>query len=94
MFGDVSGSSLAVALPAVLLSNGFSRGHEREADRYAFALLRRHGQSPTAFADIMERLQQAQPEAGDDDKGPMGYLSTHPSTPERVRAAHEAASDR
>ena len=35
--GDVSGSSLAVSIPAVLLSNGFSRGHEREADEYAFA---------------------------------------------------------
>src|SRR5690606_32090716 len=50
LFGDASGSSLAVAIPATLLTSGFSRGYEREADAYAFDLLLRHGQSPRAFA--------------------------------------------
>ena len=90
LFGDVSGSSLAVSIPAVLLSNGFSRGHEREADAYAFDLLRRRGHSPRAFAALMRRLAAERPEA--DGRGPLGYLSTHPPSPERIAAAERAAS--
>lgn len=89
LFGDPSGSSLAVSIPAVLLSNGFSRGHEREADRYAWDLLRRHGHSPEAFASMMGRLAKAHPESGGD--GVAGYLSTHPPSRERILAAREAA---
>ena len=55
----VAGSSLTVSVPATLLSNGFSRGHEREADQYAFALLKRHGKSPRDFATLMSRLMKA-----------------------------------
>jgi Zn-dependent protease with chaperone function len=90
MFGDMSGSSLAVSVPAVLLSNGFSRGHEREADAYAFDLLRRHGRSPAAFAAIMRRLADQRPHAM--EQGVGGYLSTHPPTPERIAAAERAAA--
>ena len=90
LFGDASGSSLAVSVPAVLLTNGFSRGHEREADLYAFELLRRHGRSPKAFAAILRRLAAAR--ASSEEKGALGYLSTHPPTPERIAAA-EAASE-
>lgn len=86
-FGDVSGSSLAVAVPTVLLKSGYSRGHEREADAYALELLRRRGIDPSAFARIMRRLQ-AHSGAG---QGIDGYLSTHPPTPERIRAAEAAA---
>lgn len=88
LLGDVSGSSLAVSLPAVLLSNGFSRGHEREADDYAFALLKRRGISPKAFATVMRRLLKRDPADGG---GPIGYLSTHPPTPQRIKAAEAAA---
>lgn len=88
LVGDASGSSLAVSLPAVLLSNGFSRGHEREADQYAFGLLRRHGRSPRAFAEILGRLVRT---TAGTDEGPIGYLSTHPPTPERIAAAERAA---
>lgn len=88
LLGDASGSSLAVSLPAVLLGNGFSRGHEREADDYAFRLLKRRGISPLAFASIMRRLLRHDPAAAG---GAIGYLSTHPPTPERIRAAEDAA---
>lgn len=90
MLGDATGSSLAVSIPATLLSNGFSRDHEREADRYAFALLKRHGKSPKAFASLMSRMMQAHGMGGADE-GAMGYLSTHPPSRERVRAAEQAA---
>ncbi|WP_407352225.1 M48 family metallopeptidase [Luteimonas sp. R10] len=91
LFGDVSGSSLAVALPAVLLSSGYSRGHEREADAHALQLLRSRGIPEQAFASIMRRLSAEIPDGI--ERGPMGYLSTHPPTPERIEAA-ERASDR
>ena len=83
MLGDASGSSVVASIPSVLLSSGFSRGHEREADRYAFALLERQGIAPAAFARIMQRLGEVH---GMDD-GTPGWLSTHPPTPERIRAA-------
>lgn len=89
LMGDVSGSSLAVAIPAVLLTSGFSRGHEREADAYAFDLLERRGISPRAFADIMRRLSDEH--GGRADGELIGYLSTHPPSPERIAAAERAA---
>lgn len=90
LLGDASGSSLAVSIPATLLSNGFSREHEREADQYAFGLLKRHGKSPLAFGQIMSRLMKENG-VGDDGVGVIGYLSTHPPSRERVRAAEAAA---
>ena len=90
MLGDASGSSLTVSVPATLLSNGFSRGHEREADQYAFALLKRHGKSPKDFASLMSRLMKAH--GMDDADGVIGYMSTHPPSQERVQAAEAAAT--
>ena len=89
LFGDVSGSSLAVSIPATLLTSGFSRGYEREADAYAFDLLLRRGQSPRAFAAMMRRLSADLPDGL--EQGPIGYLSTHPPSPERIAAAERAA---
>lgn len=90
VFGDATGSSLAVSVPAALLSNRFSRGHEREADDYAFELLRRRGHSPRDFAEVMRRLSAGLP-AGIEE-GAAGYLSSHPPSPERIRAAEQAAA--
>ncbi|SIQ49477.1 M48 family metallopeptidase [Solilutibacter tolerans] len=93
MLGDATGSSLAVSIPATLLSNGFSRDHEREADQYAFALLKRHGKSPRDFATLMARLMKAHG-MEDVDGSVIGYLSTHPPSQERVRAAEAADASR
>jgi Zn-dependent protease with chaperone function len=38
---------------------------------------------------MMRRLSAQVPEAL--EKGPMGYLSTHPPSPERIGAAEQAA---
>lgn len=87
LFGDVSGSSLTVSMPTVLLETGFSREHEREADEFAFALLLRQGRSPQAFADMLRRLTKTR----GDDGAVIGYFSTHPATDQRVRRAEQAA---
>lgn len=87
LIGDVSGSSLTVALPTVLLETGFSRGHEREADDFAFVLMKRKGISPNAFAEALQALTKAhgaEPDA-------ISYFSTHPATQERIARARAAA---
>lgn len=90
LFGDLSGTgSLSVSIPVLLLESGFSRKHEREADAFAFELLERNGISPEAFARVMEKLSAGR----GGEAGVVGYLSTHPPSPERIEAARRAASE-
>lgn len=91
LLGDVSGSSLTVTMPTVLLETGFSRGHEREADEFGFKLLRSQGRSPKTFADILRKLVKQKP--GDDSGDAIGYISTHPSSEQRIRRAEQAARE-
>ena len=87
--GDAVGTTiLAAALPAVLLRTRYSRQFESEADDYAFAILKRHGQSPQAFADLMRRLRLRE-RASEDTKSLLQYLSTHPATEERIQRAEQ-----
>ncbi|TNJ33840.1 M48 family metallopeptidase [Arenimonas terrae] len=89
LFGDLSGTgSLSVSIPVLLLESGFSRDHEREADRFAFGLLDKHRRSPADFARAMRRLSA---HYGERDFGAISYLSTHPPSAERVEAAERAA---
>jgi predicted Zn-dependent protease len=85
--GDaVSTTLLAAAIPTALLQAHYSRQFENEADDYAFALLKRHGQSPQAFADLLRRLEKRHPAFA--SKQPvLEYLSTHPATEERIERA-------
>ena len=86
--GDASSlGSLAVSVPAVLLSSGYSRGFEGEADAFAFELLARRGISPARFADIMQRLTDEAP----DEPDALGWISTHPASAARIEAARRAA---
>lgn len=78
--GDVSAAtSLAAAAPTLVLQSKFSRDNEREADAYAFDLMRRAGIAPQHFGAILARMEaQAR-------RGPMlpTFLSSHPDTEER-----------
>jgi predicted Zn-dependent protease len=86
---DAASLSGSVAgLPALLMRTEYSREHEQGADDYGFTLLRDHGQRPEAFAEAMELLEartHAVP-------GGVEFLSTHPSTSDRIRRAREAGS--
>jgi Zn-dependent protease with chaperone function len=86
--GDfVSVSALAGTLPVLLVELRYSRRFEEEADAYGIEALRGLGIDPRALARLLERLSQAH--GGD---GPLpAYLSTHPSTAERVEAIRRAA---
>jgi Zn-dependent protease with chaperone function len=90
LFGDaLSITGLATSLPAVLLQTGYSRGLEAEADEYAFARLKALGHSPTAFADILERMDGKTSSSG---SAGADYFSTHPATRQRIERARAAVN--
>ena len=69
-----------------LTGDATPEGFESEADDYALAMLKRHGQSPQAFADLMRRLRlqlHAKEESG------SLLQCTHPATEERIQRAEE-----
>ncbi|MGZ5088514.1 MAG: M48 family metallopeptidase, partial [Usitatibacter sp.] len=92
VFGDVSAvAGTAATVPTVLVNTAYSRDFEREADGYAFELLRRSGRSPLDFARALESLRAEIARLG----GPhikAGYFSTHPDFGERIEAAKRAAA--
>jgi len=88
--GEVSSAgATVVAIPTFLLSSHYSRAFESEADDYAFAVLAAHNISPERFAEVMRLLQETKPFS---ERG-TAYLSTHPSTFERILHAEQAAVD-
>ena len=86
--GDAA--TLGVAgVPALLAQAKYSRVFESQADDFAFALLKQRGISPENFATIMLRMAELNQKAN--AKEPLGFLSTHPFTQDRVERAREAA---
>ncbi len=86
---DAASLSVAVAgLPTILAQTKYSREFEREADEFAFDLLKERGLSPDAFASLMERLDK-----DSDEMKHLSFLSTHPVTSERVERARKAGED-
>lgn len=73
--GDVSW--LSASIPTALLSAGYSRAYEREADAFALEYLAEAPSSVNDFARILRRLEEAQGGAG-------SFLSGHPPTAERL----------
>lgn len=83
--GDAfSTSSLAAALPIVLLHSSYSQDFETEADQYAWNYLVDNGIPTSTFADILERIS-----ADGDASAVEKYLSTHPGITERVEMFSE-----
>ena len=84
-FGGPTGGSIES-----LMSAGFSRGAEREADARAIEMLRRAGISPLPTARFFERLAAREARFGKVSAG-LGYLSTHPLSAERRRKFEASA---
>jgi Zn-dependent protease with chaperone function len=76
--GDVS--TLLAAAPTALLQAKYSQDLEREADDYGAALLMQNGMSPALLADALKKLAESH-----SGSATAGYLSSHPSTDERMR---------
>lgn len=85
--GDVSAAStVVIGVPTFLLQSHYSRGFEEAADRFAIETLAKRGESPAWFAEAMRKLDEEQGDSGED----IAYLSSHPSSSERILAAERA----
>src|ERR1700676_810531 len=76
--GDIS--NLLAAAPAALAQARYSQDLEKQADDYGAALLVQNGMSPALLAEALKKLADSH---SGSSKG--GYLSSHPSTEERMR---------
>jgi Zn-dependent protease with chaperone function len=85
VLGDLTGSTVIVAVGQAALSAGYSREAERAADAYAVALMGRAGGNGAALAAILERIAR---DEGDDD---LAFLRSHPFTRERAAAIRTLA---
>jgi Zn-dependent protease with chaperone function len=98
--GDISAlAGTGLGLGTLLVSNHYSRGHESEADEYAFKKMLLMGDDPDNFANIMARITnhaETLPEYAtttdeadsDQQRGDvLDYLSTHPRTEKRIEQA-------
>ena len=64
--------------------SGYSRAFEREADAGAAAYAIRMGWGAKSLADMLERIEKAQP-----DLQGMSWISSHPDTAERAKTLRE-----
>lgn len=86
--GDVSSATaFGGALPAFLLQTKFSREFEAEADRHAVTMMKAAGLDPVHLARMLESLSKAH---GESDLSALKYLSSHPPTPERLKAIEDS----
>lgn len=69
----------------------FSRDAERQADAYAFALLRKRGQSPLLLGLALRQLETERRASG--SPAHAHYTDSHPLTVERVEQARRAAEE-
>jgi Zn-dependent protease with chaperone function len=83
--GDIS--HLLAAAPAGVVQARYSQELEEQADDYGAALLLANGMSPQLLVDALKRLADLLPGAS-----MGGYLSSHPSTDERMRHLRRLAA--
>ena len=91
--GDVSG--MVTAVPALMLTQHYSRDFERESDQYAIDMLHQNDLPLAPMATLFERMheQRVGHSAGKDKEAqPSDYASSHPSDAERI--ARLRAADR
>ena len=81
IFGDVS--TIIANIPTLMLDMKYSRDAEREADDYAIAMMKTNGISLSQLASGFEKMQTQ-------EKEPSPYLSSHPSTTERIEHIRNA----
>lgn len=95
--GDSNGlADMGVGLGSMLVSSSYSRGHESEADLYAFEQMLAAKIDPMAFSDIMNRMMsymersiKHDKKGKESDEDILDYLSSHPATQARVKIAQQ-----
>jgi predicted Zn-dependent protease len=94
MTGDGSGmGDMGVGLGSALVSSAYSRGHESEADEYAFKKMLQAHIDPKSFSNIMNRMTSYMTEDTNasnenEEDNVLDYFSSHPSTQKRVDLAN------
>jgi len=87
LWGDFSG--VAASVPVVIGLLHYSREFEREADDFAVTLLKTQNLSSEPLYDFFLRMQEEERERHSDDI-PV-FLSSHPSTDERLKRLNQAS---
>lgn len=89
-FGDASGlAAILVDHAPFLLTQKFSRDHEREADEQGFRYLEAAKLNPRGIITFFEKLRREEAKLreklpGGEALDALEFLSTHPATPERT----------
>ena len=89
-FGDVSGlAAILVNNAPFLLSQKFSRDHEREADEQGFRYLEAAKLNPRGMITFFEKMRREEEKLrekipGGEAMDALNFLSTHPATVERT----------
>ncbi len=89
-FGDVSGlAAILVNNAPFLLSQKFSRDHEREADEQGFRYLEAAKLNPRGMITFFEKMRREEEKLreklpGGEALDALNFLSTHPATTERT----------
>ncbi len=91
IFGDLEGIlEVVLGSGSSFLQQAFSRDMEQEADEYAIKNLLKLGYSNHDFADAIEALEKnLKAREGTYDETWLKYLSTHPSSQERIEYARQ-----
>ena len=91
IFGDLEGIlEVVLGSGSSFLQQAFSRDMEQEADVYAIKNLLKLGYSNHDFADAIEALENnLKAQEGTYDDTWLKYLSTHPSSQERIEYARQ-----
>lgn len=72
-----------------LVTTGYSRAHESEADAHILSVFQKSGHDPRKASGFFKRLLEITPESGQT----TSLYSTHPATRERIAAIDEAAAE-
>ena len=93
--GDGSGiGDMGMGLGSALVSSSYSRGHESEADLYAFKKMLLAHINPKSFSTIMNRItayistEENRTDIKSDNSTLLDYFSSHPTTQKRVELAN------
>jgi len=92
--GDVGTlGDMGIGLGSLLVSSNYSRGHESEADLYAFNKMLLGKIDPVSFSMIMNRMtgymNEDNSSKGESNNSKiLDYFSSHPTTKERVELAN------
>jgi predicted Zn-dependent protease len=92
LLGNVGGAGAAQAAASVLTGGlilRFNRSEEREADETGLAVLRRAGWDGRGMVEMFELLRR---EAGRDPGSVEAFLSSHPSTQDRIASLSAQAA--